>query len=324
MKDNRSLKNKHGVTFSLFKRKRGERYGKEHKVNNIFSWGGLKWIIPSIYVCGKGLVLDIFAEIDSIKVKDYIARYEEALKDKDHIDEEMQAFERRNPFNFKFNANVTLNGKKLLLNESKGDSYICSCQEYENEEMEELLNYYGLPLDKCYLYRRIAFPYVTKNRPKINTISLELIKADEDFYGETFYVNKAGDRVNFIHPITQEVYSLMVIDIKSDVLSSDRLDASMPKYLTQMTYALTPDLSDDKFRIYDTRKNDEQRLSNTESSAIGIIGGADGPTAICIGVAAQKGLHIALSAFTHTPQNKVCWQPVFRIKTVEDRDIRLI
>ena len=65
--------------------------------------------------------------------------------------------------------------------------------------------------------------------------------------------------------------------------------------------------------------------AESEAAAIGIIGGADGPTAMAVGRApGQSAVHAACSAWTIEPQEKVVWQPVFCVKTCEDVTVQII
>lgn len=47
-----------------------DRAGKEIEINKSFLWGGESRLVPSVYVCGKGLVADI---LKSVSVEDFRA-----------------------------------------------------------------------------------------------------------------------------------------------------------------------------------------------------------------------------------------------------------
>ena len=69
-------------------------------------------------------------------------------------------------------------------------------------------------------------------------------------------------------------------------------------------------------------------LTAGQASSIGIIGGADGPTSVIVGVprtapGEQKKFHAACSALTFEPQKNVEWKMTFREKTVEDIEIQI-
>lgn len=65
--------------------------------------------------------------------------------------------------------------------------------------------------------------------------------------------------------------------------------------------------------------------TRAEQEALAIIGGADGPTSVIVGVPrTEKKLHVACSALTFEPQKKVEWKMTFREKTVVDISVILI
>ena len=62
-----------------------------------------------------------------------------------------------------------------------------------------------------------------------------------------------------------------------------------------------------------------------EAGAIGIIGGADGPTAIIVGRPKSKGqLHAAVTRFCFEPFDTVRWQLSFREKQIEEMTVELM
>ena len=97
-----------------------------------------------------------------------------------------------------------------------------------------------------------------------------------------------------------------------------------------MAYTLEPELTNMQFSVSDTKQSDPPKkanvgaLNNDFASAIAIIGGADGPTSVFMGVPrTEKKLHAACSALTFEPQKKVEWKMTFREKTVEDFEIQI-
>ena len=62
-----------------------------------------------------------------------------------------------------------------------------------------------------------------------------------------------------------------------------------------------------------------------EAEAIGIIGGADGPTAIILGAPDSKEqLHAAVSRFCFEPFDTVRWQLSFKEKQIKEITIELV
>ena len=59
------------------------------------------------------------------------------------------------------------------------------------------------------------------------------------------------------------------------------------------------------------------------AAAIGVIGGADGPTAVFVGAQTPK-LHAVCSSLHFEPVGEVEWRAVFSEKLMEDLDICLM
>ena len=71
-----------------------------------------------------------------------------------------------------------------------------------------------------------------------------------------------------------------------------------------------------------------KKASTTEdhsvlAAAIGVIGGADGPTAVFVGAHTPK-LHAACSSLHFEPVGEVEWRAVFSEKLMEDIEVCLI
>lgn len=52
-----------------------DRAGKEIAVNKSFTWGGEEWLVPSVYVCGKGLVADMFKKVSIESFLEFIEKF---------------------------------------------------------------------------------------------------------------------------------------------------------------------------------------------------------------------------------------------------------
>ena len=96
-----------------------------------------------------------------------------------------------------------------------------------------------------------------------------------------------------------------------------------------MTYTLSPDIPDTNFLVRDIENNDPPRIKPTHTYepssqydvCIGIIGGADGPTAL---IPIPGIRHAAISALHFEPRDKIEWQIMFREKLIDDTEIELI
>ena len=204
---------------------------------------------------------------------------------------------------------------------------------YQSESMRDILDHYGLSLDKCWIWRRISFPWATKTKPNIKSLSLKLEQRPVSIIGERFNVTGVGQQIKFVHPVSNAEHTLTVTDYEQDTMSFDRQFSDgyeHPTHLTKMAYTLEPELTNMQFSVSDTKQSDAPKKAKISApnsdfaSAIAIIGGADGPTSVIVGVPRnEKKLHAACSALTFEPQKKVEWKMTFREKTVEDFEIQL-
>ena len=110
-------------------------------------------------------------------------------------------------------------------------------------------------------------------------------------------------------------------------------DREYPSHHIAMTFTLEPELSQTEFSITDSLQSDEPRLipgytsgsKSKEAEAIGIIGGADGPTAIIMGTPKSKGqLHASVSRLFFEPFDTVRWQLSFKEKQIKEKTIELM
>lgn len=323
------------VYFSLHDRKGGERAGDELPLNAAFSWAGYEWLVPSAYICTKGLVLDVFAEADGDKVGEFLFKWMYAEEDESKLTaEQRNQIENENPLAFDFRSCVEVNGKLLREKQGRGNVWVQGYEMYESESMRDTLNHYGLSLDKCWIWHRMSFPWITKTKPNIKTLSLKLEQRPQTILGDKFTVKENGQQVRFIHPVTKVEHTLTVTEYEQDTMSFERQFSEgyeHPTHLTKMAYTLEPELTNRQFSVSDVRQSDPPKKANVGNlnsdfaSAIAIIGGADGPTSVIVGVPRnEKNLHAACSALTFEPQKFVEWRMSFREKTVEDIEVDIL
>ena len=155
----------------------------------------------------------------------------------------------------------------------------------------------------------------------------------ENIAGQHFTAPAVGESITLTHPLTGEAYTLTVHELEQQELPEYAFrdpDMEYPKHLLAMRYSLEPDITGRGFMVQDCADGDKPRRkahSTEEASvlaaAIGIIGGADGPTAVLVGAHIPKS-HTACSSLHFEPVEEVEWQGVFRGKLMEDLDVCLI
>ena len=174
---------------------------------------------------------------------------------------------------------------------------------------------------------RAAYPWKGKRRPSgIKTLSLTIEKRSYTLPGPHFKVNSSGDTVyTFTHPLTGIQYTLSVLDIEQQTIPRSGMDTERwvyPSHYIAMRYTLSPE-PDTEIAVRDCVQSERPReidprpgkyYPEATNSVIAIIGGADGPTTITIGVPDQKNIRVACSALHFEPVHKdIEWRIEFGV-----------
>lgn len=312
--------------------------GEERALDKKFAWGDEKWRIPALYLCGNGFVVDYCIEIAPEKVKIFLDKWESAIfSEREMRPEVRRQMERENPLEAEFRARCTLNGREIGQNCGSAIHYLppsCLPSGAENsEEALALMKHYHLDSTKAWAFHRRSYPWATARKPKtINSLSVRLERLPERIEGISFRNPSVGDEISFIHPVSGVEHKLTVIKYERQEFPRRAFlpGLEIPTHCTVMTYTLTPPLPKDSFLLSDRLENDEpRRIENGQkgepSADVGVIGGADGPTAVFLFPKEGKGEEcIAFSSLHFEPISEVEWKIEFFEKTKEDKQISLI
>lgn len=143
--------------------------------------------------------------------------------------------------------------------------------------------------------------------------------------GEHFKVHAVGDTFKFTrngieHTLTVREYERRVID--ASCFPQDNTE--YPTNYVVMSYTVTPEIPDGAMTITDCNNGDQPRVKHQDkyqpdsSVAIGIIGGADGPTSVVMGQNPQSEYHTAFSSLHFNEAEDVEWQMIFHKKRFKD------
>lgn len=288
-----------------------ERAGKEIPVGKAFHWAGRDWLVPAVYSCSRGLVLEFCMRTDPDRIQEC----------------------------FHFHPQILLNGKEIRPSYSCRISYRpCIPEGERNEpEAEQAIDHYGLDPSYGWTVCRFAFPWKTKRRPEIKTLSAVMEQRPVSVPGPHFYAAAPGDTFEFVHPESGKKYMLTVQEYEPQKMEVSHVGFApgqeFPTHYFVMSYTIAPEIPDNELTICDCVDSDRPRRRNNdpfapeESSsaiAIGIIGGADGPTAITFGGDRQGKLRAACSALHFEPVKEVEWRVIFHEKQFEDLSVRLL
>ncbi len=313
--------------------------GEEIKLFKSFDRGGEAWYAPSIYLCGEGIVLDLCAEVELDAVKEYYSKWGRVRDERALNRDDIRQMQNDDPFNKNAIAALVLDGELLRRRSGSELRFYpewCLCDGAENpKEIYEIIDHYGLDSDKAWLIKRLSFPFGGANRRQINSLSLKLGSGIKIFPGESFPGLSAGDVRSFTHPLTGALHTLTVKEyehIENDANSIPGADLELPTHCILMTFDIEPEIPKHSYSIHDCFENDEPRRRSIEksiaqsdfSSAVGIIGGADGPTAVFMARPGEGRDNAAVSALHFDKNFDVKWKMEFMEKTKPDIEIELI
>jgi len=328
-----------------------DKPGQEIPVNQAFAWGGRTWHIPAVYSCGKGLVVDFCVEIDPAAHRAFLEKWRpwwEGGRPLTPEEEERQNAE--NPMTVDFDARALANGRELRRNSGSGFGWIpmaCRPEEgqgpYNQQDWEAvwLMEHYGLDAGLGWMFLRESFPWSTKAKPALNTLTLTLKQEPVPVSGPRFSVRGAGDAVPFTHPVTGVKHTLRVVEYEDQEADLSRLEDGWeyPTHYTAMSYVVEPELPRESLTVRDCGQGDSPRINNAREQAalaaigsadgptvacsVGIIGGADGPVAILLANGGTGRPRAACSALRFAQPEQIQWRMVFYQKTAEDIKIDL-
>ena len=306
--------------------------GKEIQIQQNFCWSGKKCYIPAIYICGKGIVLDLCIEGEPEQIQNFMEKWGE-IEDRRLSKEDHEKITQEYPLNLTFRSGLQVNGKELRQSRGAGITWVPENVLPESMDMspeaKEVAEYYGLDLTKGWGIQRLSFPWKGKKVKQLQDINLVLEQPPVSLFGMRFPTPAKGESLTIKHPVTGAEHILTVQEVVQEELHVPfyaQKGTEFPEHYTVMSYTLMPDISDRNFTIRDCGESDEPRvkMGAGTSGSIGIIGGADGPTAVILTKKESGILHAAHSAFRFEPVDKIEWQVIFREKLVEDIKIKLI
>jgi hypothetical protein len=280
-------------------------------------------------------------EADPDGIRTFIDKWD-LLHEDDHrySNEEIRRMEQEHPLNIDFRPHVILNGKPLRNEHGSGSVWMpasCLAEGVQSErDSLRVLEHYGLDTSKGWMIRRCSFAWATAKKPAIKSLSLTLERELTDIPGIRFAAPPVGESISFTHPVTRTEHTLTVHEYEHNELNTRHFSDTSMEYPTHhhaMSYSLSPDLSTRSIMIRDCAEGDSPRIKKSHdiedtsselAAAIGIIGGADGPTAIIVANRPQPKLHAACSSLHFEPVDEVEWQITFREKLVEDVTVEVI
>lgn len=304
---------------------RGKRHGREIKIKYSFDWADSLWIIPSVYACHEGLVVDFCRQIEPNDIKNFMNKLDLENKRK-FTKEERMKFEYESPFIFDFRADINVNGEVLQWKSGTSVTYNpCLPDEIMSKlEAKQAVERYKLDENYGWAIYRYCYPWTKKQ--KIRSFSVTMKQNTEQIPGEHFTVHGVGDTFNFKYNGTE--HTLTVREFEHQTMDTSvfrRENTEYPKNLIGMSYTVTPEIPKGVLYLTDCVESDRPRMKEqnkfepTSSGSIGIIGGADGPTAIIFGQDKESEFHSSFSSLHFNEIQSVEWLMIFNEKKFEDK-----
>ncbi len=313
--------------------------GREAPIGKTVYWGKEKWYIPSAYICDEGLVVDYCKEADPEVVKAFIDKWDLLNEGNNHYTrEQWEQMELEHPLHARFYGRVSCNWQMLQEGHSCGLTWLpesCVPQELrEDDAAKHILTHYGLDESRAWAFYRWSYSWGETSGQDLYALSVRMERQRENIPGQHFTTPAVGESIQLTHPNTGKIYTLTVHELEQQELPEHALsdpDTEYPKHLLVMSYSLEPDITGRGLMIQDCNHGDKPRRkqnSNTGShtafaAAIGVIGGADGPTAVFVGALAPT-LHAVCSSLHFEPVAEVEWRAVFSEKLMEDMEVQLV
>ena len=231
---------------SLWGHHQRDHAGREIRVDRVFQWGGRQWMVPAIYVCARGLVMDLCVSASCEAMKAFVEKWSPFEKSGDISEEIRPEIEREHPLRMDVHAELVCNGRRLSKDHASGSAWmpeVCFPEGYRNGEQEKtFVAHYGLDRERAWAFRRIMFPWNNRRgRWEIFSLKLELSEDPVEFSGPSF--GKDAEKVTFSHPFTEKEYTLTVIaeqeeEVPSRCFSGE--DMEYPRKCLTLRYRVEP------------------------------------------------------------------------------------
>ena len=215
-----------------------------------FDWAGRHWLIPSVYLCGKGLVVDFCMQIAPSDIRAFMEKWDlhpETESLREFTQEQRMQIDLDNPMNLDFHAVPHLNGKDLNPDNGCGTAYTpCLPTEYSvGDEARLAVEHYGLDPNFGWMIWRSTYPWATKRKPEIRSLSLTIIQDPVSIPGPHVQVRCPGDAAVFSYG--GEEHILTVQEYEAQTMDWSRMpDTGLenPSHYVAMSYTVTPELPD--------------------------------------------------------------------------------
>ncbi|MFZ5643485.1 MAG: Na+-transporting methylmalonyl-CoA/oxaloacetate decarboxylase subunit beta [Bacillota bacterium] len=287
-------------------------HGLAQKIYWQFEYAGSKRCIPVIYRFTKGVVFDIITFLDEVKLREFFEKYEA-------IEETLTPLQRRcaeqeHPYQAVPVKEIWINGRRTESGYSSSSTVSIPWAQQDDGLILVRKAYSSILKDTaCFACERFCVPYPKTDSKtqkllrflrldKVNSIKLSTYPVQWfsplDIHFE-MSAKESQKVVCFRHPITGITHTLYFQSAELVEMPLG-VDGNRSFYAMHLMYEIEPDLPQGDTLQFNSSiqytEPSEDRFNPTATSSIGIIGGADGPTAIFVSPAGEeknvpRGLH---------------------------------
>ena len=316
------------------------RPGREITLGKTFTWGKEEWLVPAMYCCSEGVVLDLLKKVPLEALERFAEKWgleENGEPRRELTPAEQEQMENENPLEERFWAEVTVNGRRLRQSTGHGVCWVPGLPESArwDGEAEQVVTHYGLERNCGWAIWRVCCLW-NGGKLKPETVELTMTAEKEAVDGGTFTA-EPGKTVPLTDPRTGLTHTLRVLSLTPETMDRSLLPPvgmEFPTEYVEMQYTLEPPLPVGDFALVDAAPGDEARACKVESgftaqesACIGIIGGADGPTAVFVsgkGDEAGEDVRAAYSSLHYKPVETVTWRARFMARPKEAVTVTLM
>ncbi|WP_156989989.1 hypothetical protein [Caproicibacter fermentans] len=262
----------------------GEKPGKPISVDWSFSYDGLQYRIPRVYRFREGIVFDAVAVLNRAAARAFYDRYRD--KEAGMSLEDIEFARATSPLpEILPLKEFYVNGRKVGSGwRGQGRPYF-PWDPHDGGELLPLIEENEFLKDACFAWTRCRVPFPAFYMLKTLKIRLhETCKALPVGVCFSLPVGKeaAGREIEFVHPVTGNAHRLIVESLEGTDLNLvfHSMTSSRHRYCPLLRYVIDPPLPEtDKLEV----RQEGSQMCSSAGGAIGVIGGADGPTAVFFG-----------------------------------------
>ncbi|MBQ9165970.1 MAG: hypothetical protein IJX71_03490 [Oscillospiraceae bacterium] len=296
--------------------------GTELAVSRSFYWNGKCWLVPAVYICQQGIVVDLCLRASAEEIASFIDKWDLLHEEKHHYTaEEWMNMEREHPLHIAVNSQLSFNGTLLRHKHGSGLSWLPTVclrgQVKESSSARQAVDHYGLDPSYGWAISRSAFAWTDKPKDLHGVLELTLEQEPSKLPGPHFTVTAPGEQFTLTHPATAQEHTLTVHELLPETLDTTHFEteyADFPCRCLGMAYTLSPDLPADQFALHDTLENDPPKPKEGGHSRGGAVGVIMSPRGRKMG---DDSIRTAVSALHYEPVEVVEWRTVFYVKTPE-------